>query len=162
MKQIVKHWIVFYFLIVAFIIFTNTIVLQLSYVPSESMEPAIQKGSFLLGSRWDKNILNRNDIVTFKYNKRTLVKRIIGLPREEISIIKGTVYINGKKIEEPFLAEPMMITKDLKITVPDDCIFVLGDNRNNSNDSRVIGCIKKENVQAKVRYEISPRIRKTH
>lgn len=140
-------YLLFYGLIFFGVFFVNTQVIQISFVPSESMDPAIKKNTFIVCSRNVKEI-DRYDIVTFKYQGRLLVKRIIGLPSETIEIKDNETYINGKKLEEPYLKEYMQ-SEDYTCKIPDGCYFVMGDNRNYSKDSRSFGVIKKKYMVGK-------------
>lgn len=91
------------------------------------------------------------------------VKRVIGLPGDTIELKDGKVYRNGKKISEPYLnpfdtpdyeTRGLEYTTKNKITVPEGHIFVMGDNRNNSSDSRKIGPVPVENVIGKLKFKI--------
>ncbi|WP_274365375.1 signal peptidase I [Paenibacillus thermotolerans] len=77
------------------------------------------------------------------------VKRVIGKAGDRLEIKDGVVYRNGKALEEPYTSEPTLSNLD-EVTVPEGHIFVMGDNRNNSTDSRVIGSIPLGNVVGKV------------
>lgn len=111
-------------------------------IPSESMEPTINVGDRILGFRWFKDI-TRGDIVIFHSpdNGKLFIKRVIGLPGDHISIDRGFVKINGEVIDEPWLPVDVVGQtfydgdKDIG-EVPNNCYFVLGDNRTNSHDSR--------------------------
>jgi signal peptidase I len=114
---------------------------SINFVDSASMKPTINQNSFLICKKInDKTKLQRGDIVTFRYpldNKKVYIKRIIGLPGETVTIINGTVSINGDKLEEEYVKNKW--TKgigDYVYQVPQESYFVLGDNRNNSDDSR--------------------------
>lgn len=74
------------------------------------------------------------------------VKRVIGLPGDKIEIKEGHLYRNGKEINEPYIKEPMMAGMDQSWEIPDNHIFVMGDNRNHSKDSRSIGPIPLTHV----------------
>mgnify|MGYP001365242599 CR=1 FL=1 len=94
----------------------------------------------------------RGDIVVFKYPDpdpkaapRDFIKRVIGLPGDRIRIIEGTVFVNDTALEEPYIAEPPW--QDMETTVPLDSLFVLGDNRNNSADSRYWGPMPLANLK---------------
>lgn len=109
-------------------------------IPSGSMEDTIKEGDRLLGGRLSYLFTDpkRRDIVVFKSpedGQKKMIKRIIGLPGDSVYIGKGTLYINGEKTEEDFIKEPM--EGDFgPYTVPQGKYFVMGDNRNNSKDSR--------------------------
>ena len=92
--------------------------------------------------------------------KTSYIKRVIGLPGEHITIEEGKVYINGEDLEEPYL-QPGVITDSLDgsftdLTIPEDCIFVMGDNREQSTDSRRFGCVPIERVESKVLIRFWP------
>lgn len=96
---------------------------------------------------------------TFVYDilgigKTNYIKRVIALPGEHVKIANGKVYINGEKIEESYLQEGV-ITDALEgafydIEVPEDCVFLMGDNRSQSTDCRRFGCIPKDKLEGKV------------
>jgi len=90
----------------------------------------------------------------FKQKDRTYwIKRVIGLPGDTIEIKSDKLYKNGKLLDEPYINEPMENNSDLKVVVPARHIFVMGDNRNNSEDSRVIGCVPYENIIGKLKFK---------
>ena len=109
---------------------------------------------------------NLNIFQKFKYyaleiGKTSYIKRVIGLPGEKIKINNGNIYINGKKLDESSYLNSNVKT-DTKIfelsevQIPDDCIFVLGDNREESADSRYFGCIPINKIEGKVIIRIWP------
>lgn len=107
----------------------------------------------------------RGDIIVFKSNlllengqNKLLVKRIIGLPGDTISISGGIVYLNGVALEESYTKDGYTQTEMSEITVPENSLFCMGDNRQNSADSRDsrIGCVPMSDVKGKVVFRIWP------
>lgn len=117
---------------------------------SSSMEPTLKIEDKIISVKSQN--LKRKDIVVLyppSGEKEILVKRVIGLPKERIEIKNGYVYINGEKIEENYIKEkPSYIFEEIEI--PSDSYFLLGDNRNESEDSSVWGPVKKEKIIGKV------------
>lgn len=89
-------------------------------------------------------------MVTEESNPNIYVKRVIGRPGDMIEIKEGIVYRNQKKLNEPYIKEPMNAAQNDKWIVPQHHIFVMGDNRNNSQDSREIGPIPMNHILGKV------------
>jgi signal peptidase I len=99
---------------------------------------------------------DRGDIVVFKYQRnppRDFIKRVIGTPGDEISVSDGRVYLNGTPLDEDYIAAPPNGEFGPEI-VPEDHVFVMGDNRNNSLDSRSFGMVEQSEIigRAEVRY----------
>jgi signal peptidase I len=114
-----------------------------------SMRPTLQDGEFVLVSKltylWGD--VERGDIIVFRFPlnpKEELIKRVIGLPGDHIRVENGQVYVNGQAIVEPYVFQPPLYSGEW--TVEEDSLFVLGDNRNNSNDSKDWGFLPMENV----------------
>lgn len=113
-----------------------------AYVPTGSMEPAIQAGDRVFGVRFIHNY-KRGDIIVFKDpdgSGHYLIKRIIGMPGDQVTVEPGIdgvsqVKVNGAVLQEPYLQEPMF-PEEFEIDVPEGGYFVLGDNRNDSYDAR--------------------------
>ena len=96
----------------------------------------------------------RQDIIVFKFpddESRVFVKRIIGIPGDIVEIKNDTVYVNGEQLEEPYLKESMALGQNMVFEVPADSYFVMGDNRNISNDARYWNntYVKKEQIIGK-------------
>lgn len=125
--------------------------------PSKSYVSAIDANLENPVAAYDYNI--NNAFSKFRYyvleiGKTSYIKRVIGLPGEHVKIEDGKVYINGTELEENYLQEGV-ITTSLEgvytdITVPENCLFVMGDNRLQSTDSRRFGCIPLEKIESKV------------
>ena len=99
--------------------------------------------------------INRFDIVVVRKNNDYLIKRVIALPGEKLEYKDNKLYINGKFIEEDFLhkdTEDFILDKE----IPDDYYFVVGDNRGDSLDSRIIGLIKEEEILGKTSLVLFP------
>ena len=117
-----------------------------------SMRPTLDDGEFVLVSKLNYKLSNvqRGDIIVFHYPmdpEQELIKRVIGLPGDRIEVNEGIVYVNGQALEEPYIAAPPAYSSQWN--VPDDRLFVLGDNRNDSSDSHSWGFLPFENVVGK-------------
>lgn len=141
------------------------VILQLSWVPSGSMETTIPKKTLLIS--WQlpyvvgDPVPERGNIVTFWSDEldKLLVKRVIGLPGDTVSFSGGYVYINGQRLEEEYLDQQggTISPDQSSFTVPEGCLFFLGDNRSGSNDARYWeeSYIPVGNVKARVLLAIS-------
>ena len=96
------------------------------------------------------NLIKYNDVVVVKLSveKSLLIKRVIGLPNDTIEIKDNAVYVNDRKITDKYRMIDSYLKKHSKVSLKDDEYFVLGDNRENSKDSRVFGAIKGDNIIA--------------
>lgn len=149
----------------AFIIATlmNTYIGTHTRVDGNSMESTLQDKDFLLIDKFSYLIgePKRYDIIVFQHDEENnYIKRVIGLPGETVQIIDGTVFINGSILNDKFGSEKINdsgLAQDA-ITLGEDEYFVLGDNRNHSNDSRfaVVGNINKSLIEGKAVYRILP------
>jgi signal peptidase I len=125
------------------------------------MENTIMTGDLLLSTRYDKHDISRYDIVVFippDDPEDYYIKRVIGLPGETILVEDGKVYADGVELDDSFIAEEMDESGDGTYTVPDDCYFMLGDNRNHSYDSRFWDTkyVPLENIVAKAKFRWFP------
>ena len=136
-------------LLVAFVI--KTYLIQAFYIPSGSMENTLNIRDRVLVNKVSYHLhdIHRGDIVVFKRPPnegggpeiKDLIKRVIGLPNETIESKDGRIYIDDKLVDEPYLHGVTMFTPVQRQVIPADHYFVMGDNRNNSKDSRVFGPI---------------------
>ncbi len=139
-------------LVVALVV--KTFLFQAFFIPSGSMEPTLEKGDRVLVNKlsYDVHDVRRGDVVVFELPPdkvgvdgiKDLIKRVVGLPGDVIETRDGVVYINDRQLEEPYLPDGV-ITGDptngnnpsiARQTVPEGTVFVMGDNRSNSHDSR--------------------------
>jgi len=117
-----------------------------------SMRPTLEDGEFVLVNKMSYRLgaVQRGDIIVFHFPlnpKEELIKRVIGLPGDRVSVQNHQVYINGQMLNEPYIAQAPIYTGEW--TVLDGQLFVMGDNRNNSNDSKDWGLLPAENVVGK-------------
>lgn len=135
-------------------------------VTGESMETTLQNGDKIIVNKMVYRFSDpdRFDVIVFKQNGKEHsyynMKRIIGLPGETVRIINGAVYINGELLQEKIQTEPMLNggLADEEVVLEENEYFVLGDNRNNSEDSRFanIGNILREDIIGKAWIRLKP------
>ena len=121
-------------------------------VDGVSMLPTLQNGEFVLVNKlaYRTGTPSRGDIIVFRSTTTTdldLIKRIMGIPGDKISIHNGQVLINGQTLSEPYINAVPNYVGDWQ--VPDGYLFVLGDNRNDSSDSHLWGFLPEKNVIGK-------------
>jgi len=162
--------------LLSFIVILRLYAFEATVVTSASMEPTLRKGDYALfdhraalRGRW-----NRGDVVLFEpppswqqnsendgeeagLAQQTLVKRIIGMPGETIYVLVGRVVINSQNLTgQSFLKEPPLPQVTLPVTLGPDQYFVMGDNRNNSDDSRANGPISESDIRGRVVRRLWP------
>lgn len=121
-------------------------------VEGNSMEPSLHDGEFVVVNRlaYRLGAPERGDIVVFHPPfdpERRFIKRIIGLPGDMIQVLDGTVYVNGESLNEPYILASPLYNGEWNVGA--DEVFVLGDNRNNSNDSQNWGAVSRDQVIGK-------------
>lgn len=135
-----------------------TVVLQVGFVNSDSMNPAIKSNSLTIGCRLTYMVSGpqRGDIISFKHDGQIYGKRVIGIPGDSIEFHDGYVYLNGEKLEEDYLDPDIETNSMKKYVVPDKTVFVLGDNRVKSYDSRYWDdpYVKVKDIQSKILLSI--------
>ena len=156
MKILKEIW--SYVLIILIVLFIRAFIITPVSVDGDSMYPNLKDNEILLLKKYDKSF-ERFDIIVFNDGSSKLIKRIIGLPGEYVEYKHNKLYINDEEIDDI-----MLLTKtgdfrlvDLGVSViPEDMYFVLGDNRTDSKDSRIIGLISKQDIQGTVSFRIFP------
>ncbi len=162
-------------------LFVRTWVFQAFKIPTGSMEPSLLVGDHLIvnkmifapaASSFERALLpgrpiRRGDVIVFKYPKepdRDFIKRVIGLPGDRVELHRKVVYINGKPLDESYVRflEPPSVdgpphTDDVReeygpVTVPDGQYFMMGDNRDNSEDSRYWGFMPRSYVKGEALF----------
>lgn len=124
-----------------------------------SMKPVLNDGEIVVSTA--TNEFSTGDIVAFYYNNKVLVKRVIATAGQWVDIdADGTVYINGKVLNEPYVKDKSFGDCDISLPyqVPENKIFVMGDYRSVSVDSRntVIGCVSEEQIVGKIIFRVWP------
>ena len=136
-----------------------TLILPVLQIEGTSMEPTLSNGDIVLLAKTTR--FEHGDLCAFTWNNKLLVKRVIGLPGDWIEIdTDGIVYLNGDKLEEPYVEQKALGECDLEFPfqVSQEQYFVIGDMRDSSIDSRntVIGCIPKDQIVGKVFFRVWP------
>lgn len=124
------------------------------YIPSGSMEPTLQENDRIIVSKFNYYFqeTKRGDIIVFKYprdTKRNFVKRVIAVGGETMAVKSSRLYINGQPVAEDYLPPGLRFSDFGPVEVPAGYYFMMGDNRNNSDDSRVWGLLPENLIVGK-------------
>jgi signal peptidase I len=156
-------------LVVALLI--KTFLIQAFYIPSASMVPTLEVGDRVLVNKLSYRLhdVNRGDLVVFERPEgeasdiKDLIKRVVGLPGEEVVIHDNAVWIDGEKLDEGYLPDGTVInqgklqcTNSQPCVVPEDSVWVMGDNRDESFDSRYFGPIEEDDIVGRAFLRIWP------
>ena len=142
----------------------QSFLVQAFYIPSSSMEPTLEVGDRVLVNKlsYDLHDVNRGDLVVFERpdgsagDIKDLIKRVIGLPGETVEIRDGSVLIDGRVLDEPYLADEEVLVEFAPVQVPEDQVFVMGDNRDDSRDSRAFGPITIDSIVGRAFVRVWP------
>ena len=146
-------------IVAAVAVLTATLWLPVLQIYGSSMTPTLQDGEIVFSVKTSD--FAPGDIVAFYYNNKILIKRVICGPADWVNIDgDGTVYVNGTVLDEPYLVEKALgdCNIELPYQVPDGKVFVMGDHRSTSVDSRntAVGCVAQEQVGGKIIFRIWP------
>jgi signal peptidase I len=159
-------------LAIAFTIRATTF--QVFYIPSGSMEPTLAIGDRVVVNQWSYRLhdVHRGDIVVFSRppgesasEVKDLIKRVVGLPGESVTIADNHVRIDGEVLDEPYLPQGTLIAgtgtphscePTSPCVIPDGDVWVMGDNRTNSRDSRYFGPIKESSIVGRAFVRLWP------
>ena len=159
-KSVLREYVEAIVIAVVLALFIRTFVVQAFKIPSGSMKPTLLVGDHILVNKFiygikipftDKTLIKlgepkREDVVVFKYPldpKKDYIKRVIGLPGEKVQLVNKVLFINGRVIDDPHASYSLYgnLRNYGPVTVPADHLFVMGDNRDESSDSRVWGFV---------------------
>jgi signal peptidase I len=166
--RVTLEWVAIIAGALAIAIVLRVVVIQSFEIPSESMHPTLQNGDRVLVNRlaYKAHDIRRGDVIVFdkpathlldKDTPAHLIKRVIGLPGDTIVARDGIVYIDGRRLREPYLPSGTL-TENLNtsVTIPAGHVWVMGDNRMNSTDSRIFGAIDVKLVVGRAFARIWP------
>ena len=156
-----SDFIIYLLTLMAVAIFIRTFIFEPVQCIGISMYPTLVGGEGMFTEKLTYTVSapQRDDIIICRYPYHTekCVKRVIAVPGDRISIYDGAIYLNGQKLDESAYWDGYIEDSDMpEVTVPDKCLFVVGDNRNHSGDSRHVGFIPYCQVKGKVRAVMTP------
>lgn len=140
-------------------ILVAVLLLPVLQIYGRSMNPTLEEGNIVLTVKGSG--FRTGDVIAFYYNNKILVKRVIASPGDWVDMDEdGTVYVNSVKIEEPYIQEKAYGETNIRLPyqVPESKLFVMGDNRLYSVDSRntAVGCVAEEQIVGKIIFRVWP------
>lgn len=155
----VRSGIYVFLIAVAAAVLIATMVLPVFRIYGSSMSPVLNEGDIVISVKTSS--FQRGDIISFYYNNKVLVKRVIALPGEWVDIDDaGNIYVDGTLLDEPYLQEKALgeCDIDMPYQVPEGRLFVCGDHRSTSVDSRssTVGCVAEEQIAGKIIFRVWP------
>lgn len=153
--------IISYLTIIVIVLVIKKYIVSPIRVNGESMLPTLKNKDYMILDKISYRFgeIKRFDIVVIKYNGEYLIKRVIGLPGERVEYMNNKLYVNGKRIKEKYTRIEMYdynIEELGQKEIPEDCYFVLGDNRPNSKDSHIFGYVSKDDILGKSSFTLYP------
>ena len=145
--------------VAAIAVLVAVLLLPILRIYGHSMNDTLDEGDIVVSLKGSD--FKTGDIIAFYYNNKILIKRVIGKAGDWVDIDQdGNVYVNGEMIDEPYLQEKAFgeCNIELPYQVPESKVFVMGDNRSVSVDSRntAVGCVAEEQIVGKVVYRLWP------
>jgi signal peptidase I len=171
-KAVIKNLLISIFSFIFLLLFINTYFISATKISGESMFPSFTTGDHVMFSKistYTPNSYKSGDVVVCRFgmqeyneenntfvqnNTSTYIKRIIALEGDTVEISEGKVYVNEKDVTNKYWGNVSVQENLLHLKVPKGHVFVIGDNINNSIDSRVVGSIPYSNILGKVVYKI--------
>lgn len=145
--------------VAAIAVLVATLLLPVLRIYGSSMTPSLYEGDIVVSVK--EMSFDRGDIISFYYNNKILVKRVIAFGGEWVNIDEeGNVFVDGQQLDEPYIGEKALGECDIKMPyqVPDGRLFVMGDHRATSADSRstTVGCVMEEQIVGRIVYRVWP------
>lgn len=170
----VAEWVIVIVGAILLALVVKVFLLQAFYIPSLSMYPTLHEGDRVLVNKLSYRLhdVNRGDVIVFERpptetssNIPDLIKRVVGLPGESITIENGSVFVDGQRLDENYLPDgtvtssanaPNKCTPDAPCVVPAGQVWVMGDNRGDSKDSRYFGPIDESSIVGRAFITVWP------
>ena len=158
-RQVMRSTLYTLIVVAAVAVLVATIWMPVLQIYGSSMTPTMQNGDIVFTLKTTK--FRNGDVIAFYYNNKILVKRVIASPGDWVDIDEdGTTYVNNEKLHEPYVTDLAYGDTDIELPyqVPDGKLFVMGDHRSTSVDSRnaAVGCVAHEQIVGKIIFRVWP------